>query len=168
MAVTPVDVKKAPAPRTATDPWQNFRGEMERMFDRFGFGVPAVRRMFDLAPSLESNFSFNVPAVDVTEDDMAYKIAAELPGLDEKDVEVSVTGDVLTLKGEKRQEKEEKNKNWYVSERAYGSFQRAFTLPPGVDREKIAADFVKGVLTVTLPKSAEAQKSQKKIEVKTS
>ena len=166
MAVTTVDVKKAPAPRAATDPWQNFRSEMERMFDRFGFGVPAVRRMFDLAPSFESNFSFNVPAVDVTEDDKAYKIAAELPGLDEKDVDVSVTGDVLTVKGEKRQEKEEKNKNWYVSERAYGSFQRAFTLPDGVDREKIAADFSKGVLTVTLPKSAEAQKQQKKIEVK--
>ena len=166
MAVNPVEVKKSPSPRTASDPWQNFRSEMERMFDRFGFGVPSMRRMFDLAPSLETSFSFNVPAVDVTEDDKAYKIAAELPGLDEKDVEVSVTGDVLTLKGEKRQEKEEKNKNWYVSERAYGSFQRAFTLPPGVDREKIAADVVKGVLTVTLPKSAEAQKQQKRIEVK--
>jgi len=166
MAVTPVDVKKAPAARAATDPWQNFRSEMERMFDRFGFGMPSMRRMFDVASSSEPSFTFNVPAVDVTEDEKAYKIAAELPGLDEKDVEVSVTGDVLTLKGEKRQEKEEKNKNWYVSERAYGSFQRAFTLPPGVDRDKIAADFSKGVLTVTLPKSAEAQKQQKKIEVK--
>ena len=166
MAGTPVEVKKSSTPRTASDPWQNFRSEMERKFDRFGFGVPSMRRMFDLAPSPETSFSFNVPAVDVTEDDKAYKIVAELPGLDEKDVEVSMTGDVLTLKGEKRQEKEEKNKNWYVSERAYGSFQRAFTLPPGVDREKIAADFVKGVLTVTLPKSAETQKQQNKIEVK--
>ena len=166
MAVTTVEVKKSPTPRTAADPWQNFRSEMERMFDRFGFGVPAMRRMFDLAPSFETSFSFNAPAVDVTEDDKAYKIAAELPGLDEKDVEVSVTGDVLTLKGEKLQQKEEKNKNWYVSERAYVSFQRAFTLPEGVDREKIVADFAKGVLTVTLPKNAEAQKQQRKIEVK--
>ena len=125
-----------------------------------------MRRMFDLAPSAEGTFSFNVPAVDVTEDDKTYKVAAELPGLDEKDIEVSVTGDVLTLKGEKRQEKEEKDKNWYVSERAYGSFQRAFSLPQGVDRDKIAAEFAKGVLTVTLPKSAETQKQQKKIEVK--
>jgi HSP20 family protein len=150
-----------------SDPWQSFRGEMDRLFDRFaGFGLPSLRRSFDLLPSFEPSFSFNVPAVDVTEDDKAYKVAAELPGLDEKDIEVSVTGDVLTIKGEKRQEKEEKNKNWYVSERAYGSFQRAFTLPEGVDRSKIAAEFSKGVLTVTLPKSAQAQKQQQKIEVK--
>lgn len=166
MAVTPVVVKKAPAPRAATDPWRSFRSEFDRLFDRFGFEMPSVRRMLDLAPSLETSFNFNVPAVDVTEDEKTYKIAAELPGLDEKDIEVSVTGDVLTLKGEKRQEKEEKNKNWYVSERAYGSFQRAFALPDGVDRDKIAASFAKGVLTVTLPKSAEAQKQQQKIEVK--
>lgn len=166
MAVTPVEVKKTPAPRPATDPWQSFRSEFDRLFDRFGgFGMPSMRRMFDLAPAA-SSFSFNVPAVDVTEDDKAYKIAAELPGLEEKDIEVSLTGDLLTLKGEKRQEKEEKNKNWYVSERAYGSFQRAFELPEGVDRDKIGAEFAKGVLTITLPKSAEAQKQQKKIDVK--
>lgn len=168
MAVTPVEVKQTPAPRTATNPWPSLRSELERLFDRFaGFGTPpALRRMLDLAPSAETSFSFNMPAVDVTEDDKAYKIAAELPGLEEKDIEVSVTGDVLTLKGEKRQEKEEKNKNWYVSERAYGAFQRAFELPQGIDRDKIAADFAKGVLTVTLPKSAETQKQQKKIDVK--
>lgn len=167
MAVTPVEVKKTPAPRPVTDPTQSFRNEMDRLFDRFsGFGWPSMRRMFDLMPTTESTFSFNVPAVDVTEDDKAYKIAAELPGLDEKDVEVSVTGDVLSIKGEKRQEKEEKNKNWYVSERAYGSFERSFQLPDGVDRDKIAAEFTKGVLTVNLPKRADAQKQQKKIEVK--
>ena len=167
MAVTPVEVKKTPAARAPSDPWQNFRGEMDRLFDRFsGFGLPSMRRMFDLTPSAESSFNLAVPAVDVTEDDKAYKIAAELPGLEEKDIEVSVTGDVLTLSGEKRQEKEEKNKNWYVSERAYGSFQRAFVLPEGIDRDKIAAAFAKGVLTVTLPKNAETQKQQKKIEVK--
>ena len=165
MATTPVEVKKTPAPRAATDPWQRFRSEFDQMFDRFpGFGLPSMRRMFDVAPF--DTLNVNVPAVDVTEDDKAYKIAAELPGLEEKDVEVSLTGDVLTLKGEKRQEKEEKNKNWYVSERAYGSFQRAFELPHGIDRDKIAAEFAKGVLTVTLPKSAEAQKQQKKIDVK--
>ncbi|HUK07168.1 MAG TPA: Hsp20/alpha crystallin family protein [Stellaceae bacterium] len=167
MAVAPVEVKKTPAPRAPSDPWQNFRGEMDRLFDRFtGFGLPSLRRSFDLLPSFEPSFSFNVPAVDVTEDEKAYKVAAELPGLDEKDIEVSVTGDVLTIKGEKRQEKEEKSKNWYVAERTFGSFQRAFALPDGVDRNNIAADFSKGVLTVTLPKSAQAQKQQQKIEVK--
>jgi HSP20 family protein len=168
MAVTPVDVKKtAPAPRAATDPWQSFRTDMDRLFERLsGFGWPSMRRLVDFAPALEPPFSFNLPAVDVSEDDKAYKVAAELPGLDEKDLDVSVSGDILTLKGEKRQEKEEKDKNWYVSERAYGSFQRAFTLPDGIDRDKITADFAKGVLTITLPKSAEARQQQKKIEVK--
>ncbi|HUK57642.1 MAG TPA: Hsp20/alpha crystallin family protein [Stellaceae bacterium] len=165
MASTPVEVKKAPAPHTAMRPFPSFRDEFDRMFDRFaGFGMPSMRRMFDLIP--EESMNFNVPAVDVTEDDKAYKIAAELPGLEEKNIEVTLTGDVLTLKGEKRQEKEEKNKNWYVSERAYGSFQRAFELPDGIDRDKIAAEFSKGVLTVTLPKSAEVQKQQKKIDIK--
>jgi len=170
MAPTPVEVKKTPAPapgRNVTDPWQSLRGEMDRLFDRFtGFGWPSMRRAFETMPTFETSFSFNAPAVDVTEDDKGFKISAELPGLDEKDIDVSVTGDVLTIKGEKRQEKEAKDKNWYVSERSYGSFQRAFTLPDGVDRNKIAASFSKGVLTVTLPKSAEAQKQQQKIEVK--
>src|SRR6185312_5315823 len=149
MAVTPVEVKKAPVPRAAADPWQSFRGEIDRLFDRFtGFGLPSAHRMFELAAPIESSFTFNVPAVDVTEDEKAYKIMAELPGLDEKDIDVSMTGDVLTLKGEKRQEKEEKDKNWYMSERAYGSFQRAFELPYGIDRDNIAASFAKGVLTV--------------------
>jgi HSP20 family protein len=167
MAATPVDVKKTPGPRIAADPWQSFRSEIDRLFDRFpGFGFPSGRRMFDCAPAVDTGFNFNVPAVDVTEDDKAYKIAAELPGLEEKDIDISVTGDMLTLKGERHQEKEENNKNWHVSERAYGLFQRVFALPDGIDRDKIAAEFSKGVLTVTLPKSPEAQKQQKKITVK--
>jgi HSP20 family protein len=169
MAVTPVEVKKTPAARTpAPDTWHSFRSEMDRLFDRFsgGFGFPSIRRMFDLVPHAESGFSFSAPAVDASEDDKAYSVTAELPGIDEKDIEVTVTGDLLVIKGEKRQEKEEKDKNYHVAERSYGAFQRSFTLPDGVDRDKIAAAFAKGVLTVTLPKSAEAQKQQKKIEVK--
>ena len=170
MAQTPVEVKKA-APARTPDVWQSFRGEMDRLFDRFagGFGLPAFRRMFDIEPAwrTESSFSFSAPAVDVTEDDKAYTITAELPGLEEKNIDVAVSGDMLTLKGEKRYEKDEQDKNRYMSERAYGSFQRSFALPDGVDRDKIAADLSKGVLTITLPKTAEAQKPQKKIEVKT-
>jgi|SRR5579863_2003790 len=169
MAPTSVEVKKTPAPaaRTVTDPWQSMRNEMDRLFERFaGFGWPSFRRSFETMPTYESSVTFNVPAVDVSEDDKAFTVAAELPGLDEKDIDISVTGDILTIKGEKRQEKEEKNKNWYVSERSYGSFQRAFTLPDGIDRDKIGASFSKGVLTVTMPKSAQAQKQQQKIAVK--
>ena len=167
MAQTPVEVKKTVSPR-APDVWQSFRNEMDRLFERFspGFGMPEIRRLFDAEPAwMQSSFSFPTPAVDVTEDDAGYNIAAELPGLEEKDVEVVVAGNTLTIKGEKRYEKEEKSKNRHMSERAYGSFQRSFALPDGVDRDKIAADMAKGVLTVKLPKTAQGQ-NRKKIEVK--
>ena len=109
----------------------------------------------------------SAPVVDVVEKEREYQVSAELPGLEEKDVEVSVADDMLTIKGEKKEEKEEKAKNYYLSERRYGAFQRSFRLPPGVDSAKIEANFQKGVLTVTLPKTPEAQKKEKKIEIKT-
>jgi len=169
MAEVPVEVKKAPpAQTTLPDVWQSFRGEMDRLFDRFGFGFPSLRRMLDVEPAWRSSFSFSTPAIDMSEDEKAYKISAELPGIDAKDIDVSVSGDMLVLKGEKRQEREEKDKNYHFSERAYGSFQRAFELPASVDRDKVAADFSKGVLTITLPKTAQAQQPAKKIEVKSS
>lgn len=169
MADTPVEVKKtgsAPAPAPA-EPWRSFRSEMDRLFDRFS-GIPSLRRMFDWQPAAgsESGFTFAAPSVDVSEDDKAFKVTAELPGLESKDVEVSVTGDMLVIKGEKRQESEKKEENYHMSERSYGSFQRSFALPDKVDRDKIAADLAKGVLTVTLPKTADAQKPAQKIEVK--
>ncbi len=154
---TPVEVKTT---RTGVPVvWKAFHSEMDRLFDRFDRFVSPSWPSFPSFPSLfepRTSLMINVPAVDVTEDDKTYKVAAELPGLDQKDIEVTVNDGMLVLKGEKRQEKEEKGKNTYVCERAYGSFQRAFTLPSGVDADKIAADFSKGVLTVTLPKSAEA------------
>ena len=107
-----------------------------------------------------------MPAVDIAETDKAYEITAELPGMDEKNIEVKFADGVLTIKGEKKEEKEEKKKDYYLSERSYGSFQRSFQVPDGVDTDKIEATFKKGVLTVTLPKSAEAQKAAKKIDVK--
>jgi len=171
MPQVPVEVKKT-TPAPAPDVWQSFRSEMDRLFDRFsggfGFGFPPFRRLFDVEPASrgESFFSFSAPAIDVTEDEKTYKITAELPGLDQKNLDVSVSGDMLTLKGEKHHEKEEKDKNHYLSERAYGSFQRSFALPESVDHDKITADLSKGVLTITLPKTAEAQRPQKKIEVK--
>ena len=169
MAEVPVEVKKAPpAQSTVPDVWQSFRSEMDRLFDRFGggFGFPSLRRMFDIEPGWRSSFSFSTPAIDMSEDEKAYKISAELPGIDPKDIDISVSGDMLVLKGEKRQAREEKDKNYHFSERAYGSFQRAFELPASVDRDKVAAEFSKGVLTITLPKTAEAQRPVKKIDVK--
>jgi HSP20 family protein len=156
--------KSAPAQTSLPDVWQSFHNEMDRLFDRFGsgFGLPSLRRMFEAEPGWRSSFSFSMPAIDMSEDETAYKISAELPGMDAKDVDVSITGDMLVLRDEKRQEKEQKDKNYHFSERAYGSFQRSFELPPSVDRNRIAADFSKGVLSLTLPKTANAQQPAKK------
>ena len=172
MANVPVEVKKAaPAPTAPRLPhtWQSLRQEMDRLFDRFsGLALPGFRRLFDGEPAWtsQSSFSFPVPAVDVSEGEKDYTVTAELPGLEEKDIDVTVTDHLLTIKGEKSYEKEEKNKDHHLSERAYGSFQRSFTMPEGVDAAKITATLTKGVLTVSLPKTAEAQKPAKKIEVK--
>ena len=107
-----------------------------------------------------------IPAVDVVESEKAYEITAELPGMDEKNIEVKVAEGGLTIKGEKQEEKEEKKKDYYLHERHFGSFERSFDVPESVDADKIEASFKKGVLTVTLPKKPEAQKPAKKIEVK--
>jgi HSP20 family protein len=89
-----------------------------------------------------------------------------VPGIDQNNVEVNLDNGVLTIKGEKKQETEEKKKNYHMSERRYGSFERSFQIPDDVDQDKIEASFNKGVLTVTLPKNAEAQKFAKTIAVK--
>ena len=107
-----------------------------------------------------------MPAVDIAESEKGYEIKAELPGMDEKAIEVKVTDGSLTIKGEKQEEKEEKERDYYLQERRYGSFERSFELPESVDPDRIEASFKKGVLTVILPKKAEAQKPAKKIEVK--
>jgi HSP20 family protein len=162
MATTPVPVKQS-TPTVAGTPevWRSFRTEMDRLFDRFtsGFGIlpfPSFRS--------ESVFSAPFPAVDINEDEKSFKVTAELPGLTEKDVEVSLSGNTLVIKGKKEEEKEQKEKGYYLSERSYGEFQRSFILPEGVDAEKIEAGVAKGVLTVTVPKTAQA--AAKKIEVK--
>ena len=172
MASQPVEIKKtAPAPQTTTpDVWHSFRAEMDRLFERFtgSFGFPSVSHTFDVDPAtrFEPSFSIPSPAIDVTEDADAYRVTAELPGLSGKDVEVVVSDDTMTIKGEKKQENEQKDRQYYVSERSYGMFQRSFMLPGAVDHDKITADFSKGVLTVMMPKTAKAKVEPKKIEVK--
>jgi HSP20 family protein len=162
---------ETPGRPTSTGEWAPFdslRREVDRLFDDFDRGfwrVPFGRSMFDIAP-LRRMATTKTPAVDVTETEGAYEIAAELPGLDEKNIEVKVADDMLSIKGEKKEEKEEKKKDYYLSERRYGAFERSFRLPDGVDADKIEASFKNGVLTVKLPKTPEAQKKEKKIAVK--
>jgi HSP20 family protein len=172
-AITKMPVKTEKKSAAGVRPWrpfENFRREIDRLFDEFdggGWRSPFGRSLFDTQPlwPRESGWPA-IPAVDIAETEKNYEITAELPGIDEKDVDVKVADGVLTIKGEKQEEKEEKNKDYYLSERSFGSFQRAFQVPEGVDTDKIEANFKKGLLTVTLPKSAEVQKAAKKIEVK--
>jgi len=153
-------------------PFESLRQEMDRVFEDFtrGFGrFPLSRSLFDIEPmrTYEGAAALSAPAVDVVEKEREYLITAELPGLDERDIEVNVADDILSIRGEKKEEREENAKNYHLSERRYGSFQRAFQLPAGIDAEKIAASFQKGVLTVSLPKTPEAQKKEKKIAIQT-
>ena len=154
----------------ALRPFESLRREVDRLFEDFAGGLwrsSFGRSFFDIEPAWRSRSAMStMPAIDVTETDKAYAITAELPGMDEKNVEVKVADDILTIKGEKQEEKEEKTKDYHLSERSFGSFQRAFQVPSGVDTDKIDAKFSKGILTVTLPKSTEAQKAEKKITVK--
>lgn len=151
-------------------PLAGLRREIDRLFDDFHWGAwrrPLARSLFDVEPFWRGTAAWGaVPAVDIAEKDKEYEITAELPGMEESDIDVKFADGVLTIKGEKKEEKEEKRKDFYLSERRYGSFQRSFQVPASVEADKIEAKFVNGVLTVRLPKSPEAQKSEKKIAIK--
>ncbi|HHZ10615.1 MAG TPA: Hsp20/alpha crystallin family protein [Rhizobiales bacterium] len=160
--------KAAPAARSWS-PFENLRQEIDRLFDDFhplGWRSPFGRMAGGEVPWPKLGALQIAPAVDLVEKDNEFEITCELPGMDEKDIELKLAGDMLTIKGEKTEQKEEREKDYYLSERRYGSFQRSFQLPDGIDTGKIDASFAKGVLTVKMPKSAEAQKKEKKIEVK--
>lgn len=145
--------------REDDNPFTMMQREMNRVFDTFNrdWGLGAF-------PGSSGEF---IPRLDVTEDDKAFTVKAELPGMSEQELDLSLSGDVLTLRGEKKEEKEEKNKNHYYCERSYGTFMRTVPLPRQVDTDKASANFNKGVLTITLPKTAAAMDTTRKIAVKT-
>lgn len=153
-------------------PLTNLRRQIDRLFEDFDtslFHLPFGRSVFDVEPFWRREFSWGgVPAVDIVEQDKAFVITAELPGLDEKNIEIKLSNGCLILTGEKRDEREEKRRDYYLSERHYGSFERSFGLPDGVDPDKIEASYSNGVLTLTLPKKPEAVKPEKVIPIKTS
>lgn len=171
MADTQIDVRRSHTParqqETRLAQIDPFRA-MDRMLDQFwrGFGLPSFRRMADPEGWSDSGFNFAAPAIDFSEDEKTYHLTAELPGLSEKDINVTISDDLLTITGEKREEKEQKDKNYHYSERRFGSYRRAVQLPQHIDRNKIEASFKNGVLDVTLPKSPDAMQRQRKIEVK--
>jgi HSP20 family protein len=142
-------------------PWRPFefdriRREMDRLWDSFLEGRP-MRRAEEVREWL--------PSLDVSETKNDLVVKAELPGMDPKDINISLSNGLLTITGEKKQEKEEKDENYHLIERSYGSFTRSVRLPREVQSDKITASFKNGVLRVTLPKSEEAKKKEIKIKV---
>ncbi|MBI5019808.1 MAG: Hsp20/alpha crystallin family protein [Ignavibacteriales bacterium] len=133
--------------------FENMQREIDRVFNNFRSDILGVEGSKTL-----------MPVVDIIERENEYNIKVELPGVEKKDVKITVQDDVLTIKGEKRQENERKGDNYHHVERSYGIFQRSFPLPTSVQGEKIDASFENGVLSLTIPKLEEAK--PKEIEVK--
>jgi HSP20 family protein len=154
--------KKDIAPRYS-DPFSALRAEMDRLFDSFIGGLPAFSGMFGTSGS--RSFSLT-PHVDVRETDKEIVVEAELPGIEEKDISLSLQDGVLTIRGEKKHEYDEEKENYRVMERRYGSFQRSMRLPDTVDEDKVEANFNNGVLKVSLPKRPEAIGKQRTIPIK--
>jgi HSP20 family protein len=135
-------------------PLTTFQREMNRLWENF-FGT------MELPWGIAGEWS---PRIDVSETETAVIVKAEVPGLDKDDIEVSVCGDALTIRGEKKDERKESKGNYRLLERRYGTFQRTVSLPTGIDAEKVDAEFKNGVLSITLPKTEETR--TKKIEIK--
>ena len=146
-----------------SDPFSALRAEMDSLFDSFIGGLPAFSGMF--GSSGGRGFALT-PHMDVTETDTEIVVEAELPGIDEKDVSLSLQDGVLTIRGEKKHVRDEEKENYRMTERRYGSFQRSVRLPDTVDEDKVEATFNNGVLKVSLPKRPEAIGKQRTIPIK--
>jgi HSP20 family protein len=157
--IVPFGRKTRPVRYGGYHPLSLFRKDMDDLFDSFFRG-------FEIEPYFgESPGAFS-PHVDINENDREIKVTAELPGMDNSDIDVSVNKDSLTIKGEKKEEKEDKGKDYYHVERSFGSFSRTIPLPEEVETEKAEAHFKKGVLKIKIPKSKKAIEEKKKINIK--
>lgn len=160
-----------PVKREERHPLTDLRAEMDRLFDSFSHRFPSFPMGRDLLHwgafrDFDRGVGMAAPHVDVSETDTGYEVVAELPGMEQNDINVELKDDVLTLSGEKTEEREETKKSYHLTERRFGSFRRTFRLPSEIDQNKISADFKDGVLTIALPKTAKAQKPSRKIGVK--
>jgi HSP20 family protein len=144
----------------AENPFFALQHRMNRTFDDFFKG-------FDIEPfgALVAESGF-MPQMNISEDEKEITVSAELPGIDEKDLDISLTKEALTIKGEKKTETEDKKKDYHRIERSYGSFCRTIALPENIDEGKATAELKKGVLKITIPKTAAAQPQKRKLEVK--
>ena len=148
------------------NPIAHFHNEVDRLFEETfrGFGLTPFSFDRPMMPGLTN--SMIRPTLDLGATDKAYTITLEVPGVDEKDVKIEIANDVMTIRGEKKQENEEKGKDYYRMERSYGSFQRTLSLPEDADQDGVTATFKKGVLTVNMPRKALPQRDVRQIEVK--
>lgn len=159
------------AGRHAEDrPFEGLRRQVNHLFDDFQRGywhLPFRQGVVDVEPLWRGEIAIGaLPAVDILETDSGYRVTAELPGVAESDIDVNFSEGTLTITGEKQEEKEEKKADYFLSERRYGAFKRSFRVADGIDADKIEAKFKNGVLTVLLPKTAEARKKSKTVPVK--
>jgi HSP20 family protein len=172
-----VPVKKdqgAAAPTERWDPLGSLREEVDHLFEDFAWEWPvgpfSSRRRRLLAPlrGFSTGWSVSAPVADIVDLKKEIQVRVELPGMEEKDIEVEVSDNMLTIKGERKEEREEGEKEgrYYLSERRYGSFERSLRLPESADRDKPEATFSKGVLTIKFPKTKDALQKTKKIQIK--
>ena len=144
-------------PMGGMDMFRSLHREIDQLFDDFSSGLPTFGESGIMAINL-----------DVAETENAFEVTAEVPGAKPEDIDISLSDNLLTVKGEKKSEKDEKRKNYHMMERSYGAFQRSVRLPAEVDESKVDARFENGLLKITLPKAPQARSKVKKIEVKTS
>lgn len=174
-AVTKMPIRVSSADRRssmrgAAHPVEQLRTEIDRLLSDFLRGywhIPFRRSAVDVEPIWRGDISLGAtPTVDIVDKDDAYKLTAELPGVDEKQVEIRFANGTLTIEGKKDEEPEDARQDHFVSERHFGDFHRTFRVPDGVDPDKIEANFKNGVLSVTLPKTAKSLRKQKTAEIK--
>ena len=170
---TEIEVKREPSPAVGAsspdwEPIRSLRQQIDRLFADFDW--PDLRlawpRKAAMLPQAWPDLGVAIPPVDLVERNGGYELQAELPGLTEDQIEVKLANGMVTIKGQKSSERAEDEGDYHLRERSYGSFQRTFRVPANVDAEKIEAQFDKGVLKVTLPKSATAIQQERKIDIK--
>ena len=156
---------RVPDPYRHSDPFMTLHREVNRLFDDVwrGFDMPTFGRLQGLSTNTRSGWSTGWPNVEVSETDKEIRVIAEVPGLEDKDVEVLLDGDVLTVRGEKKSDHEDKERQF--SERFYGRFERRIALGADVEEGQVQANFKNGVLTVSLPKTEHAHSKAKRIAI---
>jgi HSP20 family protein len=157
-----------PPARRPVDIFDAMRQDMDRVFDRFERGWPSLGRLAGLGTAWPQATTVMEAALDVRDEGKQFVIEADLPGVEEKDVNIVFADGILTIKGERKSSSDEKKDSYHIAERSFGQFSRSLRLPDSVDEGAIEAKFEKGVLHIVAPKRPEAVKTERQIEIKKS